>query len=169
MAYIIADKQFGRPILADGTTPNPIWNELVQAATRGLYVQNFSDHLKLDGIKDFEELSIAKVYALAGLGIETHEYPSWIKIPVEDLEDPVPTFLPGAYVLDQYGVPTETLQTWNQWASYYQQSDTHAYIELAHSGSSVLGTVLKQLVDNSYTVLSKPEALAEVAQIGPSV
>lgn len=166
MAYLVAAKQFGRPILDDGVTPNPIWNELVQAATRGLYVRNFPTYLKLEGIIDYEELTISKVYALATLGVETHEYPAWVKLPLENLTDNVPSFLPGAYVLDEQGEETETLKTWNQWkGESAPQTETHAIIGLVHGGTDVLGSVIKQLIDGSFVVLSQPAAQAEVATI----
>lgn len=160
MAYLIADKQFGRPLLADGVTPNPFWNELVQAATRGLYVQNLQSTLKLDGLTDFEELTVEKVAALASIGIETYEYPSFVSLPLGNLDDEVPAFLPGAYALDESGEQTETLRTWAEWRPNAPQTVTHAIIGLVHAGVDCPGSIIAQLVAANFTVLSLPQAQA---------
>lgn len=160
MAYLMADKQFGRPLLADGVTPNPMWNDLVQAATRGLYTEPVGDQLKLDGLVDYAELPVAKVVGMASLGIETHEYPAFVQLPLANLTDNVPSFLPGAYVLDANGDPTETLKTWAEWRPNAPQTATHAIIGLTHAGTDVLGSVIAQLVTEEFVVLSLSEAQA---------
>lgn len=160
MATIIAHKQFGRPTLEDDS-PNPFWNSLVQAATRGLYtVPHGPNHLKLEGLTDFGEINIATVVSLASLGMQVLHYPAFVLLPLAQKTDNVPSYLPGAYVLDANGEPTETLKTWAEWRPNAPETATHAVVGLTWAGVDAEGSVIAQLVSAGFTVLSLPEAQA---------
>lgn len=177
MARIIAPAAFGRakivgddiPGLPDGSD-NPLWPDLLQATTRGLYVEKRGNKAVLDGLTDFDELTIAKVVGMAAIGVEVEEYPAFAKIAAEDMEDEVPEALPGAKVLSPLGEETDEVKTWSEYRPTAPVVAGYAYVELATpDGFRTKGSVLAQLVAAGVTILSEPEAIEDIAANSPQL
>lgn len=177
MARIIAPAAFGRakivgdsiPGLPDGAD-NPLWPDLLQATTRGLYVRKEGNYAVLDGLSDFEELTIAKVVGMASIGVEVEDYPAYAKIAEADLGDEVPELLPGSKFLNELGEETAQVKTWAEYRPHAPVLGGHAYVELATSdGFRAKGTHIAQLVAAGVAVLSQPEAAAEIAAASPQI
>ncbi|TXH13531.1 MAG: hypothetical protein E6R03_11125 [Hyphomicrobiaceae bacterium] len=173
-AKIVAHKDFGRPKLAEahfgGALPagatNPLWNDMLQAVSRGLYVKTVGEHAVLDDLTDFTELTIAKVVAICGafptgLAQEIEGYPAFVQLPEADLEDDVPSYLTGATTQPEEGDPVAV--TWADWQPSAPIVDGNALIELNGGGVMEPGSVIAQLVADGFTVLSLPQAQAAVA------
>lgn len=175
-AKIVAHKDFGRPKLAEshfgGALPagaaNPLWNDMLQAVSRGLFVKTDGEYAVLDDLTDFNELSIAKVVGICGafptgLAQEIYGYPAFVRIPAADIGNDVPSYLTGATTEPEEGDPEP--KTWETWANSLTEVGDDVLIELNSSGVQEPGSVIAQLVADGFTVLSLPQAQAALAAV----
>lgn len=176
-AKIVADKDFARAKFANahfgGALPagadNPLWPDLLQAVSRGLYVSIESGSAVLDGLTDFTELTIAKVVGICaafptGLAQEIFGYPAFVQLDEADLVNDVPDYLTGCDTVIPFGEEGEPeRKTWAEWQAAIPIIDGVALIELNGGGVVEPGSVIAQLIADGYAVLSLPAAQAIVA------
>jgi len=142
--------------------PNPIWDELIILATRGIYFRLQGGNVHLVGDIDQDELTVNRLVFLIGLGGEVLFYPAFVRVTNAQVNTQlVPAFLPNPYVLDQNGDPTTQRKTLAQWQSSIVSDGTNSYVELNGGGEMATGTMIKQLVNAGATVMS----LLEVQEI----
>lgn len=147
--------------------PNPVWPLILTCLTWGLYVKKRpGGGAMIEGIKDFELFGVQQAVGLAAIGFQIENYPAWVKLPNDQLDDAVPSYLTGAYHTNEDGTQGD-LKTWAEWGVNDRPLDTHTYIELNSSGAWELGSVFAQLVAGGFTVMNTYEVKAEIEQLEP--
>lgn len=119
-------------------------------------------------VSNFKKFRYAAVQLIASEGGEVEKFPAWVVLTDADFQNnDVPAYLPGATVID--AEENEATRKWSEWPDANhparQTTDGDWYVATNSRGNhDLLGSVLKQLTDDGFTIADTPqykEAFAE--------
>lgn len=143
------------------SSPNPFLDHLDIATRRGAVVKDYDDTSSYLEVTKLNYLNPALVaYWVSETGGEVENYPFYIKIVDASMTLPVPNYMPNK----DWQIPVVN-RTWEEYKDANHEhvsKDGFTYVSSYTFGEFLKGSILKQLIDDSFTVLSPAEYLAEV-------
>jgi hypothetical protein len=153
--------------LSVATDPtNPLFGLLVYATSAGITFDTAGDDSVSERITDLTVLRLGTVLGIVAMGGQVSGFPAWVKIPSENINDPVPTYMPNREHTREDGV--SVIRTWVDWHDEYHVNTTDddgaLFVQSNGFDEPLSGTVLAQLHSEGFTVLDTVAYLADVPQ-----
>lgn len=148
MISIVGNKSLIFPTLPNGSA-NPLFPLITYCSVVGLKFVVNGDEARVDGISDLSVFTLERLAGVVSFGAEVYGFPAWIAIPVANIADDVPEFVPNA--TDDRGTP----RTWEDWHSathrHIDAGET-IYVDSASFGTELPGSVIVSLLSAGFTI-----------------
>lgn len=151
------------PTLPDGTTPNPVYDQLVTFALRKTYGKRSADYTI---VAEDDEIPTSILNKILQAGGEVYGFAVWFELTPAEYAGTVPSVLP--FSSDMEGTP----YTWAQW-----KDETHEHLNIAGkwyvggnsaTGEELTGTQIKAAIQAGLTWKSKAQIEAIIAANTPA-
>lgn len=141
---------------------SPLYDQITFAATRGITVTAPTPGgvARLDRL-NADYITPEMADSIVALGGDVENYERFIVVPVANLGDDVPGFLPNSTTVDEE--ETETPRTWAEYHGPNHSIETigdNAYVSAGSFGSILPWSIQKQLADAGFAFVTGPELVA---------